>query len=150
METQDEKSKKIVINLKLLGELEMGVKLNTRENYFSIDDTRWDQGARRMWRGDSRNSTYEKVSELVSETKQMLETEIKKNNNDEFKQFMIPILEKASKGLRSLKDTYTSDKTFLSKIDLEIETMERIIKRLNPDYKYQETTNEQGGSFESF
>lgn len=132
MESQDTKSKKIVINLKLLGELEMGVKLNTRENFFSIDDTRWDQGVRRTWRGDSRNSTYEKISELVSESKNLLEEQ---KDNDEFKEFMIPILKNAVKGLSSLKDTYSSDKTFLSKIDLEIETMERMVKRLEPGYQ---------------
>jgi len=139
MDSQDVKSKKIVINLKLLGELEMGVKLNTRENFFSIDDTRWDQGARRMWRGDSRNSSYEKISELVSETKNLLEEQ---KESDEFKKFMIPILKNATKGLRSLKDTYSSDKTFLSKIDLEIETMERIIKQLEPDYQPGISTSE--------
>lgn len=130
METSDIKSKKIVINLKLLGKLEMGVKLNTRGSYFSIDDTRWDQGVRRMWRGDNRDSTYEKISELIKDTKELLE----KDSSDEFKEFLIPILKLATKGLCSLKETYSSDKTFLSKIDLEIETMERIIKRMDPNF----------------
>jgi hypothetical protein len=133
-----DKSKTTIINLKILGELEMGVKLNTRERYFTLDDTTWYQGLNRKWRGDTRDSTYEKVSQLVTETKELLESNEPnlENTIEEFVNFMVPIIDKAKKGLRSLQETYTADKTFISQIDLEISVLERIIQKLDPSNKY--------------
>ena len=57
--------KSIIINLKVVGQLEKGSKLNTREKFFFIDEKSWSQGMKRMYRQDDRNETYEKISLLI-------------------------------------------------------------------------------------
>ena len=160
MDSKPNKSKSILINLKILGELEIGVKLNTRERYFELDDPSWYQGARRKWRGDTKQSAYEKISELILDTKEMLENSTTdpsslENSLEEFNAFMVPILEKASKGLRSLQETYSYDKTFISQIDLEINVLERMIQKLDPEHLIENTilvsnTQQRSGSDENY
>lgn len=131
------KSRMAIINLKILGELKNGVKLNTHEKYFTLDDTHWYQPLRRLYRGDNRNLAYEKISELVSNIQELFDQPNTLDmTQDEFKIFIIPILEQAKKGLLSLKDTYHDDKTFTAQIDVEISTLGRMI------YKNRTSINE--------
>ena len=132
------KTKITIINLKILGELCQGVKLNTRERYFTLDDTTWYQGVYRTWRGDSRQLTYEKINELISDTRELINTyqstgktdDNNINNIGDFESYMNDILNNAIKGLRSLMETYNEDKTFISQLCVELEILTNLLNNL--------------------
>lgn len=124
------KSRIIIVNIKILGELKNGVKLNTREKHFALDDVGFLQAFKRLYRVDSRESTYEKISELVKDVQELFNrSKILDMEKDEFIKYIIKDLIKAKKGLLSLKDTYSEDKTFISQIDIEISALGRLIDK---------------------
>ena len=126
-----ESAKTIVINLSILGELENGIKLNTREKHFTLDQFTWYQGFQRLMRRDDRKVTYEKISFLIRNTQELV-----LNRPEEFTPFIgdikniRPILEKAKTGLKNLQDTYEEDKTFTCEIDVEISSLARLLNAL--------------------
>jgi hypothetical protein len=126
-----ESAKTIVINLSILGELENGIKLNTREKHFTLDQITWYQGLQRLMRRDDRKVTYEKISFLIRNTQELV-----LNRPEEFTPFIgeiiniKPILEKAKTGLKSLKDTYEDDKTFSCEINVEMSSLVRLLTTL--------------------
>lgn len=119
-----------IINLKILGQIESGIKLNTREKYFTLDTSIWSQGLRRLYRGDNRKATYEKISDLVQNIGEIIDERVNSSDKDEFKQYISPIIEQAIKGLTSLIDTYIEDKTFVSQIEVEITELKKYLERV--------------------
>lgn len=121
-----------IINLKILGQIESGIKLNTREKYFTLDTSIWSQGLRRLYRGDNRKATYEKISDLVQNIGELIEERVNGQDAEEFKAYISPIIEQAIKGLNSLIDTYVEDKTFVSQMEVEVtELKEHLVKVTN-------------------
>ena len=126
--------KTILINLKVLGSLETGMKLNTREKNFIIDDITWWQSAARLYRRDSRDVTYEKLVELIGSLSSILSSkdgnsQILAMNYKSIEDFVLNlknILLKAIEGLKKLKETYILDVTFVSQLEIEIENLKRI------------------------
>ena len=112
----------IILDLGILGKLEIGYKLRILENSIVIDD-RYLQSIQRALTGDDRNSTIEYINKLIasSETlKNKLILDIKKetinsnsstiNRNLNFQ--LTELIEKlkcAEKGLENLKKTYDYD-----------------------------------------
>lgn len=118
-------NKHLLINLRVLGLLEKGVKLNTRDKFFTIDPVSLIQGLKRFYRKDDRTFSYEKISTLVSELQQY----INKCSPDQY-EIIGPIILKAQKGLETLKETYEDDKTFVSQMEFEISNFNVILKKI--------------------
>ena len=140
------KSRITIINIKILGELKNGVKLNTREKHFALDDVGLFQSLKRLYRVDSRESTYEKISELVKDVHVLFNKPKSLDmERDEFIKFVSKDLIKAKKGLLSLKDTYHDDKTFTAQIDVEIGSLGRLIDKNidNKQYNTEEMSDNQ-------
>jgi hypothetical protein len=131
--------KTLIINLKIIGSLDSGIKLNTREKYFTLDNVNWYQGLRRFYRRDDRSVTYEKISYLIRNVQDLLQSltdgprSLGLENETQLREYLSPILEDAQRGLRSLQLTYEEDKTFTSQIDVEIATIDRILGPNRPN-----------------
>lgn len=130
--------KSLIINLKIIGKINSGEKLNTRNKYFTIDQASILQGPLRAYRRDDRNVTCEKIAILVKEVHELIEsTDMNKvksfgfeDETDDFNEYMKPIIEDAVKGLSNLKITYEKDNTFLAQMDLEIDNLVRLANKI--------------------
>jgi hypothetical protein len=122
----------LIINLKILAQLDTGVKLNTRNKYFILDTVNWFQGLLRTYRRDTRDVTYEKICSLIKDVKDLVNdfdyqrVNLEFESKEAFHEYIKPILEDALDGLKTLKTTYGDDQTFVAQISLEIDKLERI------------------------
>jgi hypothetical protein len=115
--------KTLIINLKILGQLQKGAKINTYDKYFTIDDDGHLQGALRRLRRDDRTNTYDKISKLVEELSKLnFKDSLLCYSNENIKE----ILNEAITGLTTLKETYDKDRTFVSKISVEIDILKQL------------------------
>jgi hypothetical protein len=123
--------KTLVVNLKIIGNLDTGVKINTRNKFFILDPINWYQGLYRGYRRDDRNVTAEKISSLIRETSELFSDKFNVESVgyqtiEEFYVYIGPIIKNAIKGLQFLKLTYETDKTFVAQIEIEIDSLVRL------------------------
>jgi len=132
---------KLMIDLKVISKIGPGSKINTKEKYLEIDDTTWWQGALRWYRGDSRQTTSDKIhitisscshviNNAISEYRENQDTPIPMFLNSSPKDFLIMIhtgLKGANTGVENLRDTYIHDNTLSSKLEFDILSISRQI-----------------------
>ena len=129
--------KSVLINLKILGKLDTGIKINTKNPIFSLDENGWKAMVTRTWRVDDRNQTYDKISKLVEDVSQLLDS--KQYSNELYKDILNEavdfkdIIDAAITGLTKLKGTYINDKTFVAKIEVEIGLLTRLSNKIKID-----------------
>ena len=125
---------KLLTNLKVIGKIGPGFKINTKEKYIHLDDTTYWQGLLRWYRGDSRDTMYEKIhSTIISSNKVVLMAINDYNeqpnlccpiyndcNPTDFLGIIVDILKNSKNGLENLKDTYNSDQTLSSRLEIDI------------------------------
>lgn len=137
------------INMKVLGKLGPGMKINTKGKYFEIDDTTWYQFAFRWFRGDNRDISFDKLQQTINQFIKLSKdaiTDYKYANIEIFEKYLDNTPEEfikkcriicisAIKGLNSFKDTYIHDETFCCKIDFEIETLQTLLNLIIKETK---------------
>lgn len=125
---------KTMTNLKVIGKIGPGFKVNTKGKYLQLDDTTYWQGALRWFRGDSRTTMYEKIHSTVHSSLLIVNMAISdyiENPNEsiviyynstphEFLTIMYDILKSAKVGMDNLKDTYDPDPTLSSRLEMDI------------------------------
>lgn len=141
--------KTLFINLTAIGNIKPGYKINSKEKYLELDDSTIYQGFLRLYRGDSRQASVEKVDSIIKKTHLLVREAIKRytsyesgdfdndeeemkymNNNYtplEFLEVLLPKLENAIDGITNLKDNYTSDTTITSLFDLNLLSLQKNI-----------------------
>jgi len=93
METEE-----IIINLKLLQQVEKGQKLITRDAYLNIESTTLIPECLRRWkRQDSRNETIKTINRIINDAIALLPKEPRLKLH----------LRKSKQGIINLKDTYS-------------------------------------------
>ncbi len=120
-----------MINLKVLGNVGADQKINTKEQYLIVDDSVWYQSALRIYRGDSRKNTIERLNSIIDECKILIDSALNAFSKSEtpmtqylnftpkdFLKHMLPILQKVEKGLRNLIMTYNHDTTTTTQLEL--------------------------------
>lgn len=136
---------RLLVDLRTLGKIEEGKKINTKEKYISFDDTTVIQPLVRWYRGDSGMSTGNKIQETLNCTTKIIKKAIDdvKNNDkdpkmiyldvppDKFLRDIRDILKKANKGLQNLRDTYIKNESLASKLELQIQIVDRQIEYIN-------------------
>jgi hypothetical protein len=134
-----ERLRELLVNLQVLGELEEGYKLNTKEKFLELDNTTWYQSVLRWYRGDSRITTINKVSKTVLDTCAVVEESffqykidpdilIMELQCDIFLKMIAEVMEGALRGLRNLKNTYNADITICAQLEFDIRSFEQKIK----------------------
>ena len=129
--------KNTIVNLIILGQLDTGMKLNTRGKIFVLDDYNLYQGIFRFIRRDDRNITLEKLELLVKDVKTIVETLNDALNNDNQNntntvdyeitlEKMKEHIGQGLSGLYKLRETYIDDKTMWARLNFEIGTLEQI------------------------
>lgn len=129
--------KQIIVNLIILGQLDTGMKLNTRGDSFELDEYNWYQGFTRLIRrGEDRNITVKKIEILVKDTSVLVNSIISgETPEDIITLFKIrEYIEQGITGLTKLKETYACDKTTWAKLGFEIESLEKLRATI-PDSK---------------
>lgn len=125
---------RLMTNLRVLGKLGPGFKINTKGRYLKLDDTTYWQGVTRWYRGDSRDTMYEKVHTSVTSVNKLLtllleDIRVAPDIQNEFYGDCTPrvfmgilgdVLESAKLGLDNLKDTYENDPTLASRLEMDI------------------------------
>ena len=125
---------KLLTNLKVIGKIGPGFKINTKGKYIQLDDTTYWQGFTRWYRGDSRDTMYEKIHSTINSCNKVILMAINDYGEDPSKSFSIyndcspqdflsiiyDILRNAKNGLENLKDTYNSDPTLSSRLEIDI------------------------------
>lgn len=142
-------TEKLIIDLKVISKIGPGSKINTKEKYLELDDTTWWQGALRWYRGDSRQTTCDKihltilysssiVNLAINDLKDKLESPLPMYLDStplEFLEIMLKNLESAKIGLENLKDTYIHDTTLSSKLEMDISSVIRQISTISKNIK---------------
>lgn len=130
----DDYINKLLTNLKVIGKIGPGFKINTKGKYLQLDDTTYWQGLLRWYRGDSRNTMYEKVHSTISASQKIVNMLIRDLNYNpeepkeiynnctpgDFLRIVYQILKGAKSGMESLKDTYDPDPTLSSRLEMDI------------------------------
>ena len=96
------------------------------------------QTVKRFIRRDDRSLTYSKIKQILFELQQVIKQYTKESYVNKIKlfEYLYPILNKAHTGLNILKDTYDNDKTFQSKMEVEIHIVEMTIDNLKRELEY--------------
>jgi len=110
-----------IINLIVIGHLETGMKLNTRNKIFEIDEYNWYQGLSRLYRRDNKIQTIEKIEILVNYIIQMVNSNVMSEELDMYK-----YIEDGINGLIKLQQTYEQDITTKAKLQVEIEALSKV------------------------
>lgn len=107
----------IIVNLKVLAELEQNKKLITKETFLNVEKSYFiPESVRRFCRGDSRDETIKKVDLVINNALEKLE------DNPILKEFIIS----ASKGINNLKQTYTDCNQTKARLDTILVKIERL------------------------
>jgi hypothetical protein len=114
----------IIINLKLLNQVEKGQKLITRDAYLNIEPhyVFIPEAIRRWRRQDNRNETIKTINRIVNDAITVIR---KKDPN------MIEYLCKAKVGISNLKETYSGCHQTCARIDMILDK----IKVFDPEEK---------------
>lgn len=140
---------KLMIDLKVLSKIGPGSKINTKEKYLELDDTTWWQGAIRWYRGDSRQTTSDKIHTSVMGCSSIINSAINdyKDNLDtplpmyldstpeDFLILMFGNLSGARIGIENLRDTYIHDNTLSSKLEMDIASVKRQLSLIEKTIK---------------
>jgi hypothetical protein len=132
--------KTLIINFKVIGLLQKDDKLCVKKDakYLFIDPCTFYQPILRgLWYHDNRSFTYEKISSMMKDLHTLLDKDdsyknLKLESYEKMKEYLYPILNDALNGLKTLKDTYSIDKTFSSQLEVEIANLEMIVKSVSP------------------
>ena len=121
----------LFVNLKVLSKLEEKQKLYTYRDEFILDDgIIYKQILLRWWWSENRIKTLQKIKELIRDS---IEYGIQLKNSSKLS--MLKILSRelhgALEGIKKLKSTYEDDKTLCSKLEYEMELLERNIQSIN-------------------
>lgn len=142
-------TEKLLIDLKVISKIGPGTKVNTKEKYLELDDTTWWQGAIRWYRGDSRQTSSDKihntvmscstiVNSAVNDYKESLKSPLPMYLDsvpEDFLLLMYHNLKLARTGIENLKDTYIHDTTLSSKLEMDIASLSRQILTIEKTIK---------------
>ena len=130
-----EQKNDILINLKVIGQIGPGDKINTKKKHFDIDNTSWYQSFLRLYRGDPLECSINQVHYLINEANNLITVAIKStqtfitSETDEFfyknfspNEFLKMlwgerIIHNALTGVENFKDTYNNDSNITSRLE---------------------------------
>lgn len=130
-------TKDLIINLKVIGKIGTGFKINTKEKYIELDDSTWYQWALRKYRGDTRYSSITKINDTVEQVKFLIRIALEEVESErihdrymgrtprDFLEFIRGVLEETVKGLKNLMNTYTRDTTIYSQLEMNLFVLEK-------------------------
>jgi len=121
----------LIINLKILSQLEKNRKLITKETYLNLESDNTIQVpefVKRWFRGDSRDEALKKIDNIIVKSINLLD---KYNDLEQY-------LKDSIIGLENLKDTYSKCTQTRARIDVIIE---KINKALNLNQNYNSNEN---------
>lgn len=140
----------LLINLKVLGKLIDGSKLNTKEKLLHVDPYSWFQGLYRWNRGDNRKTTCEVIRFIIAKASKIVQISLQSSpeafieekslhlTHENLLKTLLVELKKTLKGLQVLVQTYEYDKTITSKLEVEIailirqnESIDEYFKKIN-------------------
>lgn len=99
----------IIINLKLLEQVEKGQKLITRDAYLNIEPTTFIPECIRRWkRQDNRNETIKTINRIINDALSLLAKEPR----------IKVYLRKSKQGIMNLKDTYSMCHQTCARLDM--------------------------------
>lgn len=133
----NEKIKSIMINLKVIGKIKPGCKLNSKEKYLKVDDSTIYQWVLRKYRGDSRHVTIERVTCVIHDAIHLIHDALKNPNASflnvpaaEFIEKMHEFLVEAGTGLENLQDHYINDTTISTQLEMDKYLLEQCILKI--------------------
>ncbi len=120
--------KTIVINLSVLGKIDSGCKINTRGKYFELHHKTIYQSIVRFVYKEDRSMTISKLESLLNCVSEFVLNQ--KNLSD----YLANLIEHAILGLNILKQTYESDITFSSELELVRNNLQELLILKRPTY----------------
>lgn len=110
----------IVVNLKVIASLEVGQKLNTKEQYLNIETRSIiPESIRRWYRIESRDLAIRLINVTIN------------NALIQYEKFPLlhKYLEEAINGLHNIQSTYSTDRQTISRIDAVLDKIQSIIHK---------------------
>lgn len=108
----------LIVNLKILSNLEQNKKLITKESYLNVETYNIiPVSIKRYWRGDSRDESIKKIDMIITKAIQAIP------ENPQLKQY----IENAKKGIINLKETYTDCNQTKARLDTIIVKIDNIL-----------------------
>ena len=107
----------LIVNLKILSNLEQNKKLITKESYLNVETNNIiPVSLKRYWRGDSRDDTIKKIDLIISNSIEKL----KENPNLKI------LIQNSKKGILNLKQTYSDCCQTIARLDTIIVKIDSI------------------------
>ena len=107
----------LIVNLKILSNLEQNKKLITKESYLNVETNNIiPVSLKRYWRGDSRDDTIKKIDLIISNSIEKLK------ENPNLKIF----IKNSKKGILNLKQTYSDCYQTIARLDTIIVKIDSI------------------------
>lgn len=115
---------KLLINLRVISQIQPYQKINAKSEFLSIEYYNWLASLARWVRTDDRQTCLKRLNEIITESKNILNNQgIKKEYETRIK----TSLKNCIKGLDNLKKTYEDDITTISYLELLIENITEFI-----------------------
>jgi len=139
---------KIFVDLKILAKLPQNGKLNTiYNNQLYLENDSMFQGIYRFLKGDSRNKTIEKIEDLINTAKQLANSLLQSSSMNIYEKSTTPSkfeisefnknfqqlkslsneLKNSQKGINNLRVTYQNDTYVVSKLEVILENIKRLV-----------------------
>ena len=139
---------KIFVDLKILAKLPQNGKLNTiYNNQLYLENDSILQGIYRFLKGDSRTKTIEKIEDLINTSKQLANSLLQSSSMNIYENSTSPSkfevsefnknyqqlkslsneLKNSQKGINNLRVTYQNDTYVVSKLEVILENIKRLI-----------------------
>ena len=139
---------KIFVDLKILAKLPQNGKLNTiYNNQLYLENDSMFQGIYRFLIGDSRNKTIEKIEDLINTAKQLANSLLQSSSMNIYEKSTTPSkfeisefnknfqqlkslsneLKNSQKGINNLRVTYQNDTYVVSKLEVILENIKRLV-----------------------
>lgn len=127
----------LFVNLKVLSKIEDKQKLYTERDELVLDDgIAYKQIVLRWFYNENRKKTLSKIKEIIRDGI-LYGEDLTMCEEDKISKisFLVHELEGALSGIQKLKSTYVDDKTLSSKLEYEMELLDRNITKLKKEIK---------------
>ena len=109
----------LIVNLKVLGNLQKNTKIITKDKFLNIENSTFIPESIKRWiRGDNRDEIIKKIDIIVS----------KAISYQDEKKELTPYIQKSLSGIINLKETYSTCQLTIARLDTLIDKINKNIK----------------------
>ena len=130
-------NEEVISKLKFLSKIQKGEKINVNGLFVQLDCLKTTV-SRTVWNVDSRQNTLTFIEKVLNNSTNLIELYLNSGNHAQFvmAQNIMKDLSESKKGIDNLKNTYTGDVMFCSKIDTFLQLIDAKLTEISTSYSH--------------